>query len=145
MHDAQPNDSQPDALHSGRQELIPWLLWWQFRPLLPITLIGVLLAGGLVIFEPEPLEASRLSRSSDLVRLFVIGHCVWLAVAEGRTSSQSFGFLYALGFTRGQLWWHRTLAASLSVFFVWLPIAWGIWSGCRSWLQDKWQNVWFPW
>jgi len=127
------------------------LLWWQFRPLLLISLAGCVLSSSLVLLHPTPLLTvkllwpMKLRDASDPVILFVALHCCWIAIAEGRYASRSFGFLFAQGFSRRTLKMHSLLAAFISVMVVWLPLATGVWTGGRSWLLDQWRNPWFPW
>ncbi|MGZ0164825.1 MAG: hypothetical protein ACKVII_12960 [Planctomycetales bacterium] len=129
-----------------RARWLKWdLLWWQLRPLLLISLAGCVLSNSLALLHPVPLLPMKLRDVSNPVILFVVVHCCWIAIAEGRYGSRSFGFLFAQGFSRRTLQGHSLLAAFISVMLVWLPLAAGVWTGFRSWLLDQWRNPWFPW
>lgn len=143
-------ENAEDTTRRGRW--LKWdLLWWQFRPMLLISLAGCVLSSLLILLHSTPLLTVKLQwpmkrrDASDPVIFFVLLHCCWIAIAEGRYGSRSFGFLFAQGFSRRSLRWHSLLAAFVSVMVVWLPLATGVWTGFRGWLLDQWKNPWFSW
>lgn len=120
---------------------IAWpLAIWLFRPLRWLTIAASFVATLYVLLQPKPLDFRR----DPLAILFVLIHAFLISRLVGRVRSESFGFLYAQGFSRDTVWRHLWLVTVASVCLTWLPVLLLIMTPLRGLFQGAFQNPWFP-
>lgn len=120
---------------------IAWpLAIWLFRPLRWLTIAASFVATLYVLLQPKPLDFRR----DPLAILFVLIHAFLISRLVGRVRSESFGFLYAQGFSRKTVWSHLWVATIASVGLAWLPACLLILTPLRGFFQGALQNPWFP-
>lgn len=122
----------------------PWasrtLFGWLFGPLAIATFAAAIVAAVYVVTSPQLLKFEMMS----ITPFFILVHCIAIVAIQGRTRSSAFAFLYSQGFERRTLWNHTMLASFASALIVWLPAAFLIWTGIRSFVQDANANFLFP-
>ncbi len=102
-----------------------------FTHCLPVTLVALLVAVPYLLLSPVPLESNNA-----WVLVFLLVHCIALAMRLGRMQGASTEFLYTQGYSRDQIWTHLMASTVLCVLAVWLPLACCLWMSVRSNIQD---------
>jgi hypothetical protein len=114
------------------RRLIDWpLLTWMLRPVLPVSLVAMVVALAYVLSRHEPLDTK-----DGWAGAFIVVHGCLVVMRLGRTTAGPFAFLYTRGYSRDRLWAHTMLTTLAAVVVVWVPAALTIWLGLRSNYQD---------
>ncbi len=109
MKAEEPTQSKMTAPQSGRSpQRNHWpLFWWQFRRILPVTIMGAFVAT-LFVLSPKENPQYYLSVGAQISLAI---HSFLLVLPLGFPSSRESGFLYSQGFSRDSIW-ACTLGAS---------------------------------
>ncbi|NQV33497.1 MAG: hypothetical protein HQ515_12460, partial [Phycisphaeraceae bacterium] len=97
----------------------------------PVTVVALLVGVPYLLLVPGPLESY-----DAWINVFLLAHCVALAMRLGNMQGDATEFLYTQGYTRDQIWTHLMVSTIVCVLAVWLPMALCLWLGVRSGIQD---------
>lgn len=97
----------------------------------PVTIVALLVSVPYLLLSPKPLESY-----DAWISVFLLAHCIALAMRLGHMRGDATEFLYTQGYTRDQIWTHLMASTVSCVVAVWLPMALCLWLRIRSGIQD---------